>query len=233
MRCWRIAARRPRGPATRVARSRLPHSTSSPARPADPERAGREVHPVEEQRESPRRGLRGVTGEAGHEQRRRPREGDADDREELRDRALLSLGTIDPDRSDRGSDEEREADPEIDVAAPERGDADERNKRAEREERTKREVCGRQQEVDRDRDEAEQLQRSQKAIETRPQRGDPSTRRITGRAIASRSAASPIAPMTERKTSQRAISSAGSRRSPRSTGSRTAGRARRSVRPRT
>ena len=120
-----------------------------------------------------------------------------------------------------GEREQREAELEVEEAAAERRRAHQRHERAEVEGRAQRELRRREQHVDRRRDEREPAATTN-AIDTRAQ-PRPAHARTSGRAISIRSTNSPIAAITERKTTQRAIERAAAwRRSPRSTGSRTA-----------
>ena len=132
---------------------------------ADPDRAGRQVEPVEGQGEAARGGLRGVAGgarddEAGGGREERPRQ-----REQLGHRALGPLRPVDPHAEGGGEREESEHELQVEVAAPEGGHVHERHDRPDGEGRAQRELRGREVEVDGRRDERDGERHPQGDIE--------------------------------------------------------------------
>ena len=139
-------------PATRRVAGRRRPEHEQPDQPADPDRAGGQVRPVEEERPRARRRLRRVPGEPGDEQHRAGREARADEREQLDHRPVLALRTVDPQRHERREREEQERQLEIDEPASERRRADQRHERADVVPRAKRELRRREQQIDGRRD---------------------------------------------------------------------------------
>ena len=176
----------------RDAAGRLRQSTSSPTSPpnqSEPESRCSQSSSSESPRGD---GLRGVPGGAGHDQDRRGGERGAAGREQLGDRALRPLGPVDPERDRRCGDEQREAELEVEVAAAERRDVQQRHERAEVRHRAQREVGGREQRVERDRDEPddcrdEERDRERAQARARRRAGRPAARsRAAARAARSR-----------------------------------------------
>ena len=188
-------------PATRRPAGRLAQTTSRPTSP--PSQIEPETRWSQSSRsERPRGAVCAAWPDGAGDERAPPprRRARAEAAEELGDRAVLALGPVDPERDPRGDAEEREADLHVDVAAPERRHAEQRHERADVEDRAQRVDRGRDVEVDRDREQPERPRATTNAIET-ARRLVPSTRRTSGRAIASRSTKRPIAIITVRNTS--------------------------------
>ena len=76
-------------------------------------------------------------------------------RDQLGDRAMLALRTVEPQRDPCGDAEQREAQLEVDDRAAERGHAEQRHQRREVEHRAQRVVGGREVEIHGDRDQAQ------------------------------------------------------------------------------
>ena len=147
-----------RAPSNRKARPQH----QEPDQSADPDRAGREVEPVEQDRRPLWRRLRCMARQPGHQQNRgRPRER-APDSEDLRDRALPAFGAVDPQREPCGDDEEREHELEVGIAAAERGGAEERDERANVEDRAQSELGRRHVDVDRNGDQRDERRDSER-----------------------------------------------------------------------
>ena len=140
-------------PATRRAGESVNHSTSSPTRPADPDRSGSQMQPVEEQRQPARGGLPGVAGRSGDRRAPRRRASTApvtDTRATIgrRRRSGRSSHSVIHDamqNSPKHSDH-------VDIGAAERGDPEQRHERPDVEHRPQRVDRGREVEVDGDRD---------------------------------------------------------------------------------
>ena len=109
------------------------------------------MQPVEQQRESTRRGLRGVAGSAGHHHDGSGREQRAARGDQLRDRPPRPPRAIHPQRDSGGQAEQRKAHLEVDDRAPERSDSKQRHERRQVEHRPERIVGRREVEVDRNR----------------------------------------------------------------------------------
>ena len=99
--------------------------------PAEPQRAGDQMKPVEDHRDPARGGLRRVPGAAGQQQHRCRPQQRAGERHDLGDRPSLAVGPIEPQSGPGGEAEQREADHHVDVAASERGRAEQRHERPE------------------------------------------------------------------------------------------------------
>ena len=97
-----------------------PPEHEQPDQAAEPDRAGDEVQPVEGERDPARRRLGRMTGRARDHEHGGRRGERAQRREQLGDRAVLALGAIDPERDPGREHEEREAELEVEIAAPER-----------------------------------------------------------------------------------------------------------------
>src|SRR5439155_9658080 len=97
---------------------------------SDPDGARGQVQPVERERDATRRRLRGVTRRTGYDEHGQSRHERSDRREQLRDRARGALGPVEPQRDEGGGDEEREAELEVEVTAPECGRVEEGDDRA-------------------------------------------------------------------------------------------------------
>ena len=78
--------------------------------------------------------------EPRHDHGRRGRGERARQREQLGDGSFAAVRPVEPDRDERGDDEQCEAQLEIDVAAAERGRAHERDEGADRKRRPQREL---------------------------------------------------------------------------------------------
>ena len=204
----RSAARRPPGRRRGVRAGRLAPEDEQPDQPAEPDASPQRGGASRATSDRPRgdglrRRARRRRERAAPRPRRAPRPQFGG---QLGDRAVLALRAVDPERDPRGDAEQREAELEVDVAAPERRHPEQRHERADVEHRAQRVDRRREVEVDGDRDQAEHATQTTNATET-ARRLVPSTRRTTGRAIAIRSTNSPIDDITVRNISQRAISS--------------------------
>src|SRR5205823_13503749 len=115
---------------------------------SDPDRARGQVQPVERERDTSRRRLRGVTRCTRYDEHGQSRHERSDRREQLCDRARGTLGPVEPQRDQGGGDEEREAELEVEVTAPECGRVEEGDDRAEVERGAQRELRRRDVEVD-------------------------------------------------------------------------------------
>ena len=182
-----------------LARRRANHSTSSPTRPPIQIEPEIRCSASNGDRQAARRGLAGVADAPGHDAApRRPPTARPGAGGELGDRAARALGPVDPQRDPGGDAEQREAQLHVDVAAPERGHAEQRHQRAEVEHRAQRVLGDREVEVDGDRDQPDHAS-DHEAHRVRARRlvpGRPADR-PAGRS-ASRSASSPIATITLR-----------------------------------
>ena len=197
--CWRNAARRRRARRRAASAGRLAPEHEQPDQPADPDRAGGEVDPVERDGQPARRRLR---------RRGPPRPGRAASRRPPRARRRTASSSATDRRSRSGRSTQsasagrrrRTARTQSSRSRKPRPNAEARisgTMRAEVERGAQRELRRRQVDVDGDRDERDAPTRSTKAIVTARSRV-PATRRMTGRAIAIRSTNSPIAAITAR-----------------------------------
>ena len=113
------------------------------------------MQPVEDQRETSRRGLARVARQPGNDQHRRGGEQSSERGDQLGDRTVFAARPVDPQRNECRQAEEPEAELHVDVTTAERRDAKERHERADREDRPERVDGGDNVEVDRDRQQPE------------------------------------------------------------------------------
>ena len=187
-------------PGDAASAGRLAQSMSRPTSPPSQSEPDDEMEPVEQERE--RRAARsapawpevpGTTSTAPAAASTPPMPA------RLGDRAVLALGPVDPERDPGRDAEQREAELEVDVAAPERGHAEQRDERPDVEGRPQRVDRGRDVEVDGDREQAEHRgdrERDRDGAQARPRDppgdrpGDREPHARTGRSRSSRSGTS-------------------------------------------
>ena len=205
-------------PAMRRAAGRLDQSTSNPIKAADPDRTGRQVRPVEEDRPRARRRLRGVARRSPGTSSTAPAASSAPPKASSSAiERCGALGPVDPQRDERREHEERERELEVDVAAAERRRAQQRHERADVPHGAQRELRRREERVHR----ASRRARSQRRRRTRSRRRAAACPTHAERAderlpSAARTARSPPSPTGTRASARRAA--AASPRSRRSTG---------------
>ena len=169
------------------------------------------MQPVERDGQASWRRLRRMPRGSRDADRGGGRRDHADRREQLRNRPVLALGPVDPDRDPGGRDEQREDDPEVDVGTAEGRRSPERHDRAELEEPSKRVDRRRLLEVDRDHDQAS-TDVTANALVT--ERRDAPARRTAGRAMNRRRTIRPIELITVRKDEPLRDDQLGRRRRP-------------------